>query len=553
MVQTRQFLHVLGRVASALVMSTVACVDTTFEETAGVSKSDGYEPVLKTRAETSTLLWQIEHGWTDKVPANHPLIEPLHVVGMLGQFNYEQLYSLWVQSFLVEPLDAGLPNGAQTFSFLFPSPKGPLERFRFDKLDCADLAYMLRFLFAIWNGLPQTFSNGNAVFGPFGRVSGGNTHDYASNGATDIQDVNYGAFFAELLSGVVKDEDRRGRLARLLVDAANKLYTGNLTTRSGNTIDVDIESIMPGDIGLSFDAKGSGHARVIARKIDQPDGSFELNIAQSTNPPEVPAWVGSAGSWSELFSILDETSLNGGGGLKRFVRTVVDCNDDFCSWKAEAPGGLLPSTPLSELLDDPQRLSRIVSPGGKDSIIDYIQLQRQRLRANPSSCRSRERREKGFAMLYDALKLSNLSPHDADADYRKIDDYVFPLLVYEKSPSCAWLPDDGEVIFGNVWTALQKKMQHRYDSRQDPCANAVPAFVLTARDAKGNYTYGDFPEVRWGSGGSREPWLEKLQSPPKHDVVAPRSPALTFEAWCRLQVRQGKYAAIAVVPEEVDL
>jgi hypothetical protein len=75
----------------------------------------------------------------------------------------------------------------------------------------------------------------------------------------------------------------------------------------------------------------------------------------------------------------------------------------------------------------------------RDAALATIETARTALRERPASCSQRTKREEAFGALYEVMERSfGKSKADVDSEYRKLEDYVFAELEYDKSKTCCW-------------------------------------------------------------------------------------------------------------------
>ena len=75
----------------------------------------------------------------------------------------------------------------------------------------------------------------------------------------------------------------------------------------------------------------------------------------------------------------------------------------------------------------------------RDGAIAIIEAARRELRSRPASCSQRTKREEGFNALYEVMQQRfNKTKAQVDAEYRKLEDYVFSELEYTRSKTCCW-------------------------------------------------------------------------------------------------------------------
>src|SRR5205085_12374414 len=68
-----------------------------------------------------------------------------------------------------------------------------------------------------------------------------------------------------------------------------------------------------------------------------------------------------------------------------------------------------------------------------------VEAARTSLRERPASCSQRSKREEAFDALYEVMQTRfGKTKSEVDAEYRKLEDYVFAELEYDRSKTCCW-------------------------------------------------------------------------------------------------------------------
>jgi hypothetical protein len=430
----------------------------------------------------TTRVWSVFNQWQDTNTTAAKL------AGMAWEansgLNWDEKFAAWVGSF--EKIDAYKSTYSQTFELTtrwgkkLPAPK----------LDCADVWIFLRATFAAWYNLPfyiEGYDGKTRVFfGHFGvRTKSGNWgsmphytswyKDHTKLASTytkeqllknwpqdkklrargTIPDDDQPFLFDGARMGAYLDEihlnKRAGHFIRMLL-----IYTGtpNLAD-SRNTFNLVPDGLRVGDAMLYRRARnGSGHTMVAVRVGENSAGKTTVNVVSGNVPPRQPKWESEAASKSRFTD--DEgggPSANSkgeiyshlGGGLKRWrvakLKNGVWVNTfmtgDEASWIDDTDYERIGKRPkqFEDLLGE-------VPPEEKrDALLKVIEDARMHLQSYPASCAARERREKAFKELYklfNSYHFSYKSKEEVDKLYRVKADYVFAMLVYEKSRTCCW-------------------------------------------------------------------------------------------------------------------
>jgi hypothetical protein len=509
---------------------------------------------------SATQAWTVTNQWED---TNTP---DAQLAGMAwpanSGLNWDQKFAAWVGSFQQIP---NLDNSWNTITLSTPFGKsvpGP-------KVDCADLAILLRFSFAAWYHLPVYlvgYDGGNAVyFGHFGvrTASGQWSHAPAFAQYKDYSNetpAQYGASWPQDTSlrtrGVSAGDDlpnlgpgaREGafldeihlnkRAARLVLFAQAYLGSHNMVD-SRNTYNLVPEALHTGDVLMFARAPNiDGHTTIVTRVTSLAPGSMQAESIYGNDPPAQPQWQ-SPGETRSLFTDQEGggPSLNtpyGGntpyshlnGGLKRFrvakahngkwMNTWMDA--DEASWINDTNYDAIAArvARFAQLLADPDPAVQ------RDQLVAVIAEKRTYLQAHPSSCAARTDRESAFTSLYSLMQDSfGMDRTAVDTQYRTIDDYVFAPLDYSKSRTCCW----------DHTNSAMYQIIMAYEMAQSASGCVEPTiFKLTANSYDPFAAYA----TSSGQGGSWLPWSADEQcdqASATDDVVIPVD---GLASWCTL-------------------
>ena len=148
-----------------------------------------------------------------------------------------------------------------------------------------------------------------------------------------------------------------------------------------------------------------------------------------------------------------------------------------------------------------------------------IEDARNHLREYPASCAARERREEAFRDLYILNQNEfGMSKEETDRQYRKLEDYVFAELVYNKSKTCCWNSSTSAMY--------QIIMDYNRSLMQDQCVEPV---VFKA--VNGGYEVFKQYAEETGRGYLWKPWSEDEPCPQRdtqNDVEAEHE----WIPWC---------------------
>ena len=513
----------------------------------------------------STQAWTVSNQWedTDTADARKAGITWDANSGL----NWDQKFSMWVGSFQQIP---NIDGWFQTITISTPFSKsvpGP-------KIDCADLALLLRISFAAWYHLPIYFvgydGNTPIYFGHFGvrTASGQWSHAPAFATYTDYSNETPDQYTAKWpqdvplrTRGVSPGDDlpflgpgaREGafldeihlnkRAARLVLFAQAYLGSHNMVD-SRNMYNIVPEALRTGDV-LMFARSPTvdGHTTIVTRVTQVAPGSVKAEAVYGNDPPAQPQWQ-DPGETRSLFTDNEgggpvlNTPYGGtalyshlNGGLKRYrvakakngkwMNTWMDA--DEASWINDTDYDRIGAriATFAALLADPDPAVQ------RDQLLNVIAEKRTYLQDHPASCAARTGREDAFTQLYALMSASfGMDRATVDGQYRtSIEDYVFAPLDYSRSRTCCW----------NHTTHAMHDIIVAYIASQSAAGCVDPAiFKLTAN------SYDPFASFATssGQGAAWLDWSADESCPPASatdDVVLPDS-GLT--PWCSLPANQ---------------
>lgn len=517
----------------------------------GKADGVGITSLPVTGSYASTRVWDVRNQWED---TDTPAAREAGLAWPADSgLTWDEKYGLWVES--LERAEGF--SVSQTFTMTTPWRKSlPAPR-----LDCADVALLLRASFAAWYNLPffvVGFDKGKAVyFGHFGiRTSSGVwngmprfavAYDDFSDSSLDraleswprdavlrkrgVQAGDEQPFLGpDARSGAYLDEihlnKRAGHFIRLLLVYAGSMHLAD----SRNTYNLDPGALRAGDVMLwRWQARGVGHTLLTVRADELGGGRLEAQSVYGNLPPEQPVWNG------PVHTRLAYTNPQGGGhdgvtdyapfngGLKRFrvaknvggYWTNTFMNADEASWIDDGDRERMHQRPMEidALLGDvaPEQM--------RDALLSIIEQRRAHLRRHPASCGARTRREEAFAQLYELMENElGTSRAQVDALYRTFEDYVFGELVYGESKTCCWNSSNAA-----MYDTIMSLNEHRQLEAGDACVEPI---VFKARGG-GYAIFRDHDPESW------VPWSED-ESCPQRGVVEDTeadSRATPFCAW----------------------
>ena len=431
---------------------------------------------------SSTEVWAVTNDWADTGT------EAARASGLAwgagSGLNWEQKYNLWVQG-LVQTSRSGGGHGK---TFRVTTPQG--KTLDVPALECAELALMMRAVFASWHGLPFFLeakdSDGTRVFlGHFGFRTAQGRYKNTPNYKTKYNDYSH-LSTADALSSWPEDSRLRGRHLYLRgdnhddynpflgEDAGAGWYFDDLLLNKrvghfllmllpyfgsanladdANAYHATPHSLRAGDILLKrWQRRGIGHVMLIKDVQHRSGGKIAAELASGSMPRRQAVWESQAAT--KMLFTNDRTGGEGensngkkyvdlGGGLKRFLvaelsggrwrnRVLPADIEAWIPWSRKTERAARPSQ-FNDLLVEvgPDEL--------RDELVAIIEAKREHLRSYPASCSARTARELAFQELYTLMADKfDMSVDQVDGEYRIFEDYVFAELVYNTSKTCCW-------------------------------------------------------------------------------------------------------------------
>jgi hypothetical protein len=435
-----------------------------------------------------------------------------------SSLTWDEKYAAWVESLKQTAAQSGYGK-----SFTLTTPWG--KEVPAPALECAETAMFLRATFASWYGLPfymEAYSStyGRIYYGHFGIVKrNGSRVPGTPSFATAYVDHTAslaGKTDAEIVAAWPTDSTLRQRYLTKLKDDKNpflgeEAYSGayfdeiflnkrvgylllQLLTNFGsmhvasdrNTFNLEPTGLREGDVLVErWQRQGIGHTLVVKTVDDLGEGRMDAELVYGSMPRIQPKWYSASLSKSYFTSNYTGgvgTNSEGdeyaklGGGLKRWRTPVVK----YGAWYNIVPvrdrASYIGSTDYEAISKRPAQfqtmLGNLTPEEQRQVYLQEIDNARQNLRLKPASCSNRTRREEAFAKLY---KLNQdkfgLSREQTDKTYRKLEDYVFAELEYNKSKTCCWNSTTEEMYK----IVLEYNKQHVYDEATQTC-NAPVVF-----------------------------------------------------------------------------
>ncbi len=429
-----------------------------------------------------TEAWKVKNRWEDRTTAE------AKKAGMAWPVNsglsWDEKFAAWMGSLEFVPSETS--GYYQTIRITTPwgkvLPSG--------KLDCADGALLLRATFAAWYNLPFMISAGGnptVYFGHFGaRTSTGpwasavkiaNIYkDFSATPPANLANWPKDSRLRNMhlhgqTNGVYQDElpfylapgegtgayldelHLNKRAARMMMYLL--AYTGseNLAD-SANTYNLQPSALRTGDTLVYRRApNGSGHTMLMLRVKDLGAGRKEAQNVFGNEPPaqlyvESPSTTkrnltSNQGGGEGLSQDNRTPYVKLGGGIKRW-RVAKAINGYWTNtWMDGDEANWVDSTDYPRLAKRPAQFETILGQASptvlRDELISQIELKREHLRNNPSSCSARAGREQLFDQLI-SLSATNfgLNAEQVERKYRNVEDYIYAPLDYPKSRTCCW-------------------------------------------------------------------------------------------------------------------
>jgi len=482
------------------------------------AKADGYNGAAgptTANLSSTTAAWKVTRSWADKDSGTWPGYD-LARDGEAKKLTWDEKYARWVESL------PKLVDGWDT-TFTLTTPWG--KTMPAPRLECAETAMFLRATFASWYGLPfymtaYSAQTGNIYVGHFGVVngSGARVSGYPKFG-TDFKD--YTATFAgkdnayivahwpkdavlakRILAGN-KDDDNSAilgagaytgayfdeiflnkRAAQLIMRVLDNFGSIHLAS-TANMFNLKPEAVREGDTLLErWQRSGIGHT-IVVKDVEHLIGDkLAITTMFGSMPRIQPIWYESDYSKSYFTSDLtgglgknydgDEYATMG-GGLKRWRTAIVKSGRWY---------NVVPTVDQASFVDGSDKVAIGKRPGkfaelmgelepeeARDVMLERIALARKALQGKPASCSNRERREDAFRDLY---KLSadafDMSAEEVDREYRVLDDYMFPEMVYSQSKTCCWNSTTSDMYL----IVLQMNQERANNVVDQQCQEPIP-------------------------------------------------------------------------------
>lgn len=431
-------------------------------------------PLVATNT-TATQVWTASNKWEDRDTAEAK--KAGLAWGENSGLNWDEKYARWIDT--MEEI-AG-DSGYRTVKIKTPWGNKQLPA---PSLECSEAAMMFRATFAAWYKLPFFLESGSSgsgrvYWGHFGIRTAAGKFSNTPNFGTAYKDYSTMTDAQLAAQGWPKDTALRARHAdggedpqpsinassagaymdelhlnkragHFIIYLLNYHYSGSLTS-TANTFNLKPDAVRSGDLLIHrWQSNGIGDVKMV-KNVDHVEDKLAVELMSGSMPRRQPKIYDSVASKGYLMS--EDTGGPGvnsegakyyslGGGLKRFrvtkniggYWTNTWMQADEASWINSTNEAAITARQdqFAELLDE-------VSPEEKrDALVRQIDDARNHLLTYPASCAARERREHAFEQFYALAPALGTTKEGIDADYRKLEDYVFQPLVYTQSKTCCW-------------------------------------------------------------------------------------------------------------------
>jgi hypothetical protein len=533
-------------------------IDGPLDVTEPMGKEDnaGRPGPLVSNNTSATQVWIAKNRWEDRDTTE------ARKAGMAWPTNsgldWDEKFSRWVESLRIIPGE----EGYDTFELSTPWGKTIVA----PVLECAESQMFLRASFAAWYQLPfmleTSSASGRVYFGHFGIRTATAKYQNTPSFAWAYKDYSSMTAAELAANGWPRDSALRARAADGLDDAQTPigeahfgayLDEAHLNKRAGhfiiylvnflgsanladtaNTYNLVPEAIRAGDLLIHrWQRTGIGDAKMLKVVTRASTGVYQARLMSGSMPRRQPKIYSEVASKS--FFMEDDTGGPGvnwegdsyfklGGGVKRWRVTKNIGGRWTNTWMAADEASWINSTDEARITARPAEFAQLleeVSPVDKrDALLRQIEDQRAHLLRYPASCAARERRERAFEELYAIAGELGTTRAGLDAQYRRLEDYVFAPLVYTQAKTCCWNSTSAEMA--------QIIMDFATKEQASQCAVPTPF-----RSETTGYSRWATHAASLGEAWAWKAWSEDETCPQRsvtEDLLAPTSST----AWCSL-------------------
>jgi len=546
---SRKLFILLGLMAAT---STMACAPSSEEETTpdselGASMDEVREVVAGPVArQTDAEVWSIDNQWADKDTANAKKAGVAWAAN--SGLTWEEKFGKWIEAFEKVPSKSGWGSTIKV-----PTPYGG-KKLEGPVLECADVGIWLRMTFSAMYHLPfylTGWSNGRTIyFGHFGVIDGSGN---PVAGYPRFKNV-YGDYEGSWRAGqgwpsdaslrrkhVGQDDGAEGvgvgdkklaagdgagayldelflnkRAGHLMVILDGMFGSANLAD-GANMFHIKPEATAPGDALLErWQKNGIGHTLPVMTVERPTPERMRITVASGSMPRRQPVWDDA--NQSAYYFQSEETGGQGnafdgtpyaklGGGIRRWRTPVVSGG----RWNNIVPTAdravYISDDRVTDIAARPDHFKELLKQASpeeqRDAALQAIDNARRILREKPASCSRRTDRETAFKSLYEAMEQLGKDKAAVDAQYRKVEDYVFAELSYNEAKTCCWNSTNADMA--NIVLDYANKEKAKNDA--DGVCRQPTAFKAT----RGGY---DLWKQHAASLGKASQWKEWSEDEP---------------------------------------
>lgn len=518
------------------------------------AKADGYNgsagPATAGLSST-TAAWKVTRNWADKDTGTWPGFDAAKD-GDPKKLTWDEKYAKWVES--LPKVESGWSS-----SFTLTTPWG--KSMPSPRLECAEVAMFLRATFSSWYGLPfymtaYSAQTGNIYIGHFGVVSasGARVSGYPKFG-TDFKDHTAsfaGKTNAQIIAAWPKDDVLRKRILAGNKDDDNSdllgvpnAYTGayldeiflnkraaHLIVRvldnfgsihlasTANMFNLKPAAVREGDTLLErWQRSGIGHTIVVKDVVHLDGGKLSIDTVFGSMPRIQPIWYGTDMSkpyfTSELTGGLGKNPAGDeyatmGGGIKRWRTPVIKSGKWYSIVPVADQASFVDGSDKVAIGKRPDQFAELMGElepeEARDVLLERIAVARKALEGKPASCSNRERREAAFDDLYELAGTEfGMSHEDVDREYRILDDYLFPEMVYAQSKTCCWNSTTSDMYL----IVLQYNTERAHNDVDGQCQELVPFYNDGGYKVFADYAASIGMAAKWKAWSEDEPCAQR--------------------------------------------
>ena len=308
----------------------------------------------------------------------------------------------------------------------------------------------------------------------------------------------------------------RKRAGHLMVILDGMFGSANLAD-GANMFHIKPEATAPGDALLErWQKNGIGHTLPVMTVERPTPERMRITVASGSMPRRQPVWDDA--NQSAYYFQSEETGGQGnafdgtpyaklGGGIRRWRTPVVSGG----RWNNIVPTAdravYISDDRVTDIAARPDHFKELLKQASpeeqRDAALQAIDNARRILREKPASCSRRTDRETAFKSLYEAMEQLGKDKAAVDAQYRKVEDYVFAELSYNEAKTCCWNSTNADMA--NIVLDYANKEKAKNDA--DGVCRQPTAFKAT----RGGY---DLWKQHAASLGKASQWKEWSEDEP---------------------------------------